>query len=68
MGLWGYVFVAVFWPCVFVMIVDAEQGTGESEYFAESHKYGVVDFARRRQYESGDEQPAAEGDKHNGGE
>ncbi len=68
MRLWGCVFVAVFWPRVFVMIVDAEQCPGEGEDFAEGYQHGVVYLARRRQNKPCHEQSAAEGDKGNGGE
>ncbi len=50
---------AVFWPRVFIMVVDAEQRPCESQDLAESDKHGVVYFAGRRQYETCNQETAA---------
>ena len=41
------------------MVVDAEQRPRESQYLAEGDKHGVVNFARWRQYETGNQEAAA---------
>lgn len=52
----------------FIVVVDAEQSTGECQYFAESYQHRVVYLTGWGQYEPCNEQSAAEGYKSHGGD
>ena len=48
------------------MIVNAEQRTDKSQYFAKGDKHWIVDNTGRRNDKPCDEQPCAEYDKYDG--